>query len=321
MEKINQNNNNNDTSSFSPEFIWHPHLQMVNTPSELSLPISQMVRSPSPVQPVVQSPFPSWSPQQLYREENFDNNRTESPQPLAISTSSGKKSRDRWSNSQTACLVSLWRENFEKLKSSRARETWKEVVNGVNADRDAIHRSIMQCKEKMKSLIAVYKKAKVNNKRTGEAPDFPPFYEEIDSVLGCRDMMSLPEAKQIGINKSSNSIFCSTTQMIVHPTSPPILGKRVFESSDSDEESDRYLNALESKKAKKRDIMTRAPVKKNLHEEMLDIQRQQVDAFEKCEERHRQFMREVMEEQRKVDTLEREKDREFFLELGKLFSK
>ena len=38
------------------------------------------------------------------------------------------------------------------------------------------------------------------NNQTGEGPHFPAFYEQIHSVLGCRDVATLPEVKEVGLD-------------------------------------------------------------------------------------------------------------------------
>ena len=48
----------------------------------------------------------------------------------------------------------------------------------------------------MQNLKDAYKRAKESNKKTGAAPSFPPYFTQIDKILGCRDVMSLPEKKQ-----------------------------------------------------------------------------------------------------------------------------
>ena len=46
---------------------------------------------------------------------------------------------------------------------------------------------------------------------TGASPDFPPYFEEIDSVMGTRDCVTLPEVKARGIDCSSSHGYSSST--------------------------------------------------------------------------------------------------------------
>ena len=41
----------------------------------------------------------------------------------------------------------------------------------------------------MQNLKDAYKRAKESNKKTGAAPSFPPYFTQIDKILGCRDVI------------------------------------------------------------------------------------------------------------------------------------
>ena len=46
-------------------------------------------------------------------------------------------------------------------------------------------KSVRKCKDKLRYLKDQYKKANDNNKKSGAAPEFPPYYEDFDEMLGC----------------------------------------------------------------------------------------------------------------------------------------
>ena len=48
----------------------------------------------------------------------------------------------------------------------------------------------------MQNLKDAYKSVKESNKKTGAAPNFPPYFTQIVEILGCRDVMSLPEKNE-----------------------------------------------------------------------------------------------------------------------------
>ena len=52
---------------------------------------------------------------------------------------------------------------------------------------------------------------------------------------------------------------------------------------------------------------------------MLDMQRSHFEAFKTSEEKYFEFMEKMVSEQQKSEENERQKDREFFLELAKVF--
>ena len=59
-------------------------------------------------------------------------------------------------------------------------------------------KKVAQCKYKLRNLKDAYKKAKDNNKKSGASPQFPPFYGDFDSILGCRDVINIPELVEVG---------------------------------------------------------------------------------------------------------------------------
>ena len=64
-------------------------------------------------------------------------------------------------------------------------------------------KTIKPCKDKMQNLKDAYKRVKESKKKTGAAPSFPPYFTQIDEILGCRDVMSLLEKTEFGANSIS----------------------------------------------------------------------------------------------------------------------
>ena len=44
----------------------------------------------------------------------------------------------------------------------------------------------------MHNLRDRYKKAKENNKKSGDSPAFPPFYEDFGEIFSTRDIINIP---------------------------------------------------------------------------------------------------------------------------------
>ena len=63
------------------------------------------------------------------------------------------------------------------------------------------------------------------------------------------------------------------------------------------------------------------PAKMSFYEELLLLQKQQINIQHDQDERHEKLMREMITEQRNMEREEREKDRGFFLALEKCFLK
>ena len=59
-----------------------------------------------------------------------------------------------------------------------------------------------QCKLKLRNIKASYHDAKLNNEKTRNEPNFPPFYEDFERILGCRDAVKLSEMAKIGCKTS-----------------------------------------------------------------------------------------------------------------------
>ena len=60
--------------------------------------------------------------------------------------------------------------------------------------------------------------------------------------------------------------------------------------------------------------------KNSSFDELLALQKQQIEIQQEQNECYEKMMRETLEEQRKSDKEEQERDQEFFLQLGKAFS-
>ena len=54
---------------------------------------------------------------------------------------------------------------------------------------------------------------------------------------------------------------------------------------------------------------------------MLQLQQQQIDAIKEADEKNRKFMKDLMDHQRTDDMRERDRDRDFFITIAKLFAK
>ena len=54
---------------------------------------------------------------------------------------------------------------------------------------------------------------------------------------------------------------------------------------------------------------------------MLQLQQQQIDAIKEAYEKNRKFMKDLMDQQRTDDVRERDRDRNFFMNIAKLFAK
>ena len=59
-------------------------------------------------------------------------------------------------------------------------------------------------KLKLRTLKDAYKKSEDNNAKTGTAPMTCSFYNDIDGILGTRDIVKLPEVREVGVNEDDH---------------------------------------------------------------------------------------------------------------------
>ena len=115
---------------------------------------------------------------------------TSEPQEASESGNSGKAGRGygKWGEEEEKLLVQLWSDKHTRLESRHVRQVWEEIAQEIPKIRKV---TSAQCQRKMKYLKDRYKEAKDHNRhKTGGERKTSPFYDEINSVLGCRDIQS-----------------------------------------------------------------------------------------------------------------------------------
>ena len=93
-----------------------------------------------------------------------------------------------------------------------------------------------------------------------------------------------------------------------------------FESESDDEFNRMVAAAKKSKKPKTKGKEKSQNAKLTFQQELLGLQKEQMKNQKQQEDRHEKFLRDMMEEQRRIEREERDKDRDFFLKLGQMFS-
>ena len=93
--------------------------------------------------------------------------------------------------------MNLWKENFEQLESKISRKVWTKIVEELNAQ-FSNNCTVDKCMHKMKYIIDKYKEKKDwNRKQTGGNLRKSQFYDEIDEILGCRDLSHLIMSRKV----------------------------------------------------------------------------------------------------------------------------
>ena len=130
---------------------------------------------------------------------------TPEPQEASESGNSGKAGRGyrKWGEEEEKLLVQLWWDKHTRLESRHARQVWEEIAQEISKIRKV---TSAQCQRKMKYLKDRYKEAKDHNRhKTGGERKTSPFYDEIDSVLGCRDIVTFSHIEESAPGSSSSS--------------------------------------------------------------------------------------------------------------------
>ena len=130
---------------------------------------------------------------------------TPEPQEASESDNSGKAGRGygKWGEEEEKLLVQLWCDKHTRLESRHARQVWEEIAQEISKIRKV---TSAQCQRKMKYLKDRYKEAKDHNPhKTGGERKTSPFYDEIDSVLECRDIVTFCHIEESAPGSSSSS--------------------------------------------------------------------------------------------------------------------
>ena len=91
-------------------------------------------------------------------------------------------------------------------------------------DKKGLSKSVTQIKSKLRNMKDAYKKAKDNNSQAGTSPIYPPFYNELEEMLGSRDVINLKYVKEVGTGLSPDKT--DDTGKKLQPGSPILdLGK------------------------------------------------------------------------------------------------
>ena len=138
----------------------------------------------------------------------FEHGQPIQPSPVPSAASGGTKKsnqRERWGFDDEKVLLQLWADNIEKVESKDSRKAWEEICKALN-ERQGLKKTVDQCQRKVKHLKNQYKEKKDWNRRqSGGNLRKSPHYDIIDSVLGCRDIITCNNVEQAGTQAAQNS--------------------------------------------------------------------------------------------------------------------
>ena len=323
------------------------------TPPNFSSPPNRPIPYSMSSQPSMNSPtYPMISPERLQHNYGLSSPTFDPPNFQLKSRrkpkTEGDNAKARWSDKQTNTLVSEWKEMFTSINSSNSRNVWAEVCSAVNeADQNAEPKTVSQCKMKINNLKKTYTNCADLNKKTGESPHNCKYFDDFEEVLSDRASMALPEFKQSNIlpkdiidseEETSEPEEVENTRSPLTPLSPthPRQKLKSKRTAVNDAASENYLQSLHAakeakvKKRERQDKEKKSDLpKKNVGTKAADLVGQQIQCIENTAKLQREFIKDMMDENRKMeerdrerqreaDERERQKDREFFLELAKV---
>ena len=116
--------------------------------------------------------------QQLQREQQKDVKEDEEEK---------NKAQDRWTYDQSKCIVNLSCEKLDIWNSSQCNQAWSSIKTEVGKYGNS--KSVIQSKNKNKALKDQYKKAKGNNRKSGQEPKSSPCYNHFNRILSERQFL------------------------------------------------------------------------------------------------------------------------------------
>ena len=178
---------------------------------------------------------------------------------------------------------------------------------------------------KIRNLKDTYKKCKDENKQSGNERRSFAFYEEFDRVLSVGNIAKLPLVCDVGV---AEELAQSHPEYHVDDDTTYDFQENEFEENKENRkrktldlneslESEAFVDELEEA-VKSKKIKTKKDAKKTFHDELLEIQKQQLKLFEELEKRFQTFQSEMLEKQLQNEAVEKQKDRGFFLQFRKM---
>ena len=161
-------------------------------------------------------------------------------------------------------LLRLWAEHFDRLESREARKAWDDIAKKMN-DKFGTKKTTDKYQKKMKYLVDRYKQAKDwNSKQSGGNRRKSAHYDEIDEVLGCRDIVTLQNVQEAGTSVSEDktstnaSVECGddagTTSKKEARSARKKTKKREREEEKDDEDRKMFKSALSGLETQRSDM-------------------------------------------------------------------
>ena len=116
------------------------------------------------------------------------------------SIKSEKKQQEGRNKTQTG-ILNIWKDNIGSLQSTRSNEVWNRIEDEAGRSSEEFVTVQKQNQKFNRSL----QKATENHKQIGRSPEFPAHYTEFNEVLGCRDVMKIPNFQHVVVETDCNN--------------------------------------------------------------------------------------------------------------------
>ena len=110
-----------------------------------------------------------------------------------------KTRRTSWENIEVRSLIEAYQANYDRLKSTKSshgkKNVWDSIIDDFlslcsDADIESEKITLVQIKEKWRSLFHKFKAAKDHNNKTGRDRKTFEFYDDIDEFLSGSDKVN-----------------------------------------------------------------------------------------------------------------------------------
>ena len=218
---------------------------------------------------------------------------------------------------QTEVLLAQWVKHFDNIESSRCNQYWPKIVQEVNSY--GPEKTLKQCKVKIRNLKDSYKKFKDENKSSENNFNTCQFYDEFDRVLSTRNVVNLPEFREVGAIKPL--AFDDEKKSEEDKTEPLDAGsskkRKTTEPKNLDDSFEYYEELKRDFADAKKKKTDEKKGKQRFQQELIQLQKQQIKSFEEPERRFQEFQKSLLDKQLEVEAKEKDKDRAFFLRVCK----
>ena len=186
------------------------------------------------------------------------------------------------------------------VRKQRGPNRMEEISEELNSRLES-NKTVEKCMKKMTYLIEKYKYAKEwNRKQTGGTRRQSIFYNEIDAILGCRDIVTLRKVSEAGTSGGSSPLNISHSSSADSPAGSDDLDAQTDknELSQGDPKKDaRDASTDRKRQSKQSRKRNRAAVEEGEEEERRELL-ESMDDFKKCGENLSNFMETFSETQK-----------------------